>query len=285
MFHNYYELVSGELERLAYLGWTIPPMGEDGVYLTQGVDCTKISFPSESYNPEVGNTETKNLWTKYRANRVLRILAKSNKRVLWEVGAGDGNIAIPLRKKGVAVIPIEPLTSGAESLARANFSPFCSTLEELRFPNDSIDAIGVFDVLEHIEHADQLVKEMYRVLAPGGLLLVTVPENEGLFSDYDIAVGHFRRYTRQSLNQLLLGGGFSSNVIEHMFAILVLPAFVLRTIPYKLGRRRSFMIIRKSSKTQNHIMKLFLPILTIVLRIEHFFKLPFGLSLISVSKK
>jgi SAM-dependent methyltransferase len=72
------------------------------------------------------------------------------------------------------------------------------TLEDTR----PFDAILYIDVVEHIERdADELRLATQR-LAPGGRLIVLVPAHQFLFSPFDAAIGHYRRYSRATLRAI-----------------------------------------------------------------------------------
>jgi hypothetical protein len=77
------------------------------------------------------------------------------------------------------------------------------------------------------------------VLEPGGVVVVTVPALPFLWSREDEVAGHHRRYTRRTLDAQLAACGFARISCEYLFASLVLPAFLLRALPYRFGRRRS----------------------------------------------
>ncbi|MDQ6886939.1 MAG: class I SAM-dependent methyltransferase [Gemmatimonadota bacterium] len=63
----------------------------------------------------------------------------------------------------------------------------------------TFDAILFIDVLEHIEDdRDELARASLH-LAPGGALIVVAPAYQWLYSEFDRAVGHFRRYSRGTL--------------------------------------------------------------------------------------
>lgn len=63
----------------------------------------------------------------------------------------------------------------------------------------SYDAVFLFDVIEHVEPARDLLSAALAHLRPGGCLLVNVPALPVLFSAYDAAQGRLRRYARESL--------------------------------------------------------------------------------------
>lgn len=61
------------------------------------------------------------------------------------------------------------------------------------------DAILYIDVLEHIEHDREELARAATHLKPGGALIVLSPAHQWLFSPFDAAIGHYRRYSRASL--------------------------------------------------------------------------------------
>lgn len=281
----YSQMVSAELQNLNNHGWSDKPMQANGLHVAQIVDQREISFPSEAYDKENGNQEADGIWATLRAIAINSILKKNKIEVLWEVGSGDGNVAIPLAQKKNAVICIEPLVDGALVTARQGFRTYLGTLESLQLPSNSISAIGAFDVLEHLENPNSLLSEIHRVLKPGGLLLLTVPAHQWLYSDFDESIGHFRRYSKRLLISSLEQTGFRNSRATHMFSILVLPAYFLRKIPSWLGRNRDSKRTMKASKKQKRIMQLIKPVVMLSFFLDKYFNLPFGLSLLSVSRK
>ena len=123
------------------------------------------------------------------------------------------------------------------------------------------------------------------VLEPGGLLVASVPAHQWLFSDFDKSIGHFRRYSRKEIVNTLEDSGFLNNLTQFIFSFLVLPAFVLRTVPSKFGRKHTSAETKETTRNQQKMLKLLQPILGLLLILENFLRIPFGLSLISVSKK
>jgi ubiquinone/menaquinone biosynthesis C-methylase UbiE len=62
----------------------------------------------------------------------------------------------------------------------------------------SVDVVTALDVLEHVEGDQVAMGEFLRVLKPGGIAVITVPALMTLWSDWDVTLRHFRRYTRES---------------------------------------------------------------------------------------
>jgi SAM-dependent methyltransferase len=77
----------------------------------------------------------------------------------------------------------------------------CGTLGDLD-PSASFDAIAYLDVLEHIEDDAGETGRAALHLAPGGHLVVLSPAHPWLYSPFDAAIGHHRRYTKETLRAL-----------------------------------------------------------------------------------
>jgi SAM-dependent methyltransferase len=86
-----------------------------------------------------------------------------------ELGAGDGVQTAALRELFEAVIPTDPAPFGnVEGMVVADAA-------HLPFEDDSFDLIFSSNVLEHVEHLDEAFAEMKRVLAPGGIMIHSIP--------------------------------------------------------------------------------------------------------------
>ena len=272
-----------EIQRISSLGWNDSQPDINGVRAFGSVDETLISFPSEKYEVDSNSSESEGIWSEARSKKVAAILNKRGINLIWEVGAGHGNMAIPLAEVGIATIPIEPLYSGAKVLSARGFHVYAQTLDQLGLPDSSLEAVGIFDVLEHLANPEIVLREIRRVLKPGGLLLTSVPAYQWLFSDFDIQIGHYRRYSRKSLRNLLTESNFQDNAFSNIFFVFLAPAFILRRLPYLVGIRGKQ---KKSVPTsENYLIKSITPILRIILNLEARVRVPLGLSILSESTK
>lgn len=73
----------------------------------------------------------------------------------------------------------------------------------------SFDLVISVDMLEHCSDDVGIIGEMHRALKPQGLLLVTVPANQFLWSDHDVRLGHKRRYSAKELREKVAKAGFT----------------------------------------------------------------------------
>lgn len=277
--------MNSELSRLSKIGWNVPLIDHNGIFKPAKIDESMISFPVDSYTGEELNLDAFGFWALERANAIGKLLQSIDVKLIWEIGAGNGNVAIPLRALGFEVFAVEPLLNGALTMAKNEFITFQATLETLKLPSHSIDAIGAFDVIEHLENPALFLSEVYRVLKPGGIFICSVPAYQWLYSDFDQSIGHFRRYSTKSLKRQLHSSGLESIKIRFLFGFLVIPAFLLRRVPYVLGRRRKFETIKRSNNQRFRFLTHLNILLRILVVVEEKIQLRFGLSIVALSQK
>jgi len=128
-----------------------------------------------------------------------------------EVGAGIGETARHLldgrQRSWLCLEPDERLGTRLRAWAEAgDVAPLptvqIGTTADLD-PRSRFDTILYIDVLEHIEDDRAEMARAAQLLAPRGALIVLSPAFQQLFSDFDRSVGHFRRYTRASLAEVM----------------------------------------------------------------------------------
>ena len=128
-----------------------------------------------------------------------------------EVGAGIGETARHLldgrQRSWLCLEPDERLGTRLRAWAEAgDVAPLpnvqIGTTADLD-PRSRFDTILYIDVLEHIEDDRAEMARAAELLAPRGTLIVLSPAFQQLFSDFDRSVGHFRRYTRASLAEVM----------------------------------------------------------------------------------
>ena len=139
---------------------------------------------------------------------------------ILEVGCGDGSFTRSLAGYSSRVTAIDISASQIERNARAHPEitfHHHDVAQTFPFANGAFAVIWCSEVLEHLFDPGFALREMHRVLAPGGQLLVTVPYH-GMFKDVLIALfkwdehfaptnPHIRFFTRKSLTQLAAGAG------------------------------------------------------------------------------
>lgn len=202
--------------------------------------------PYEASYPEDGHAlyaaiEETSYWFAHR-NRILveRITNLVGSGPFFDIGGGNGIVARALIDAGTETVLVEPGPTGARNARdRGVTHVLCSSLEDAGFYPGSLPAAGIFDVLEHFEDDLGFLKILGQLIRPDGVLFVTVPAYDWLWSEEDEIAGHFRRYTLEGLRKLSARAGLQVRYASYFFATLPLPVFLLRTIPGKLGWRRT----------------------------------------------
>jgi hypothetical protein len=125
------------------------------------------------------------------------------------------------------------------------------------------------------------------VLAPGGILVLTVPAHPFLFDEMDELAQHRRRYTRAELGARLRGAGLEVRTVEHFMALLVPLLVIVRAIGRRLPRGGGGASARRDSELRvvpglNGVLRLLLGLEGLLGRV---FSWPFGTSLLAVAAR
>lgn len=89
------------------------------------------------------------------------------------------------------------------------------------------DLVLLFDVLEHIEDESEFLQSVAFHLAPFGTLLINVPAHFFLHSDYDVAQGHYRRYSVSRLERVCAMNGFETQTSTY-WGLPLVPLLLMR---------------------------------------------------------
>jgi phospholipid N-methyltransferase len=145
-------------------------------------------------------------WKKYYGTLVKPYFGE---RVL-EVGAGIGAttsiLLDPCVKEWVCLEPDAGFGKILQRKIHDNKLPSCckaitGTVQELA-QDDLYDCILYIDVMEHIENDRAEIQSAACHLKPAGRLIVLSPAHQWLFTPFDKAIGHFRRYSKRTLTRI-----------------------------------------------------------------------------------
>jgi SAM-dependent methyltransferase len=183
--------------------------------------------------------EEKSFWFQHRGACITAIVRRyPPSGAIYDIGGGNGFVTRTLLDAGFDAILVEPGETGARNAAQRGIGTvICATLGTAKFSPGSLPAVGIFDVLEHVENAPAFLSEIQNCLAPQGRLYVSVPAFSWLWSDDDVTAGHHRRYTLAELSREVEAAGFSPVYETYFFSPLPLPLFLMRSIPSLFGRR------------------------------------------------
>jgi SAM-dependent methyltransferase len=101
-------------------------------------------------------------------------------------------------------------------------------VRSMPYADGAFDVVLAFDVLEHVEDDADAVREISRVLRPGGFFIFTVPAFNILYGPHDRALGHFRRYRKASIRKLL--GDMERVALGYWVFFIFLPVALQRLL-------------------------------------------------------
>lgn len=207
-------------------------------------------------------------------------------RVL-DAGCGTGGMLPYLRRFGeVWGIDLSPFAlpyaqcraAGCDGIYLARAS-----VTALPFAGEVFDLVTSFDVIYHLDVADDVaaLKEFYRVLRPGGVLLLRVPAYDRLRGAHDRVVHTRHRYTRSELRRKLECAGFAVERLSHA-NILLLPLAVAKRILEGVAGATARSDVQPAHPAVNAVLRASLLLETQVIRR---LDLPAGLSVIAVARR
>jgi 2-polyprenyl-3-methyl-5-hydroxy-6-metoxy-1,4-benzoquinol methylase len=147
-------------------------------------------------------------WKSYWSQQIRPLLSGD----ILEVGAGIGSNTLILDPSGMGRwLCLEPdpdlIARLVKTLEKARsgrvYESVCGTLRSLK--EEQFDVIIYVDVLEHVEDDRDELNRAASHLRPRGHLIVISPAHQCLFTPFDAAIGHFRRYNRAMLRQISPG--------------------------------------------------------------------------------
>jgi ubiquinone/menaquinone biosynthesis C-methylase UbiE len=190
--------------------------------------------------------------------------------ILKQLGHPDRNVGVDFSPEAVSFCRARGLTNVVEG-----------DISNLPFPEETFDAVICSSVLYHewVVDLDRALREMRRVLRPGGVLLINVPAFRFLHSAHDDAVMTARRFTRKEIRDLLERQDFQIRRLTYWTTLLFPLALLARTLRGSEAGRD--FETSPTSLTQ----RTFLAVMNLELRLIRYISLPFGVALLAVARK
>lgn len=250
-------------------------------------NINSISYPDSDSNI-CYSIEDNSFWFQHRNTILQNVISNYSQKndTIIDVGGGNGYVSAGLKSVGFqTVVLVEPMLLGALNARKRGLDHiFCGLFNhETVFPG-KVPAVGLFDVLEHIEDDEAFLKDIYTLLEKDGLVYITVPAYQYLYSGEDRRVGHYRRYNYKQLSSKLKNAGYKIKYGTYFFWFLPLPILVIRKWLNKAQTA-------SDTAKKIHVMpKIIDTIIKTVLSVENSMikqhkSIPFGGSLLIVAQK
>ena len=214
-----------------YCSWQPDKSGSVPIFAS--VLANSSSGFKASYFAPLAAREASHFWFRARNALIVWALAKygTNVTSFMEIGCGTGFVLQGIARRFPAFrlvgseIFAEGLAFAAERIPGGEFLQ----MDARKIPFwEEFDAIGAFDVIEHIEEDETVLKQIQCALKPGGLLLLTVPQHRWLWSAVDDHAMHVRRYEARELHAKVVRAGFRVVRSTSFIVSLLAPMFAYR---------------------------------------------------------
>jgi 2-polyprenyl-3-methyl-5-hydroxy-6-metoxy-1,4-benzoquinol methylase len=183
---------------------------------------------------------------------------------LLDVGCGEGFFLFSASQLGYAAKGVE-LSNDAAAYAKKEFGLDIETkaFEELRFPENHFDVVTLWQVLEHILCPLMVLKEAHRILKPGGMLVITTPDIEGIPARilrkrwWCITRLHINQFTTKTLTNIVGSAGFKGiSAVSYKESVSLLMLFIplLKYLRLYKPLRNSFSLNSSLGRTMNKIV-------------------------------
>ena len=160
-----------------------------------------------------------------------------------------------------------------------------ATVEKLPYKDHVFSIVNAFDVLEHVDDDVGVLKEIHRVLAKEGFLVMAVPAFDILWSQHDIANYHKRRYSAGALRRKLENAGFKVRRMTYANFFLFFPVLIYRIVQYRLLRHAGEFKRTRVENLPGFLNALLGKILKLESEIIRKIDLPCGVALLCVAQK
>lgn len=222
--------------RFEIAGWQCPRCHKSP-QLLEGMPAFAPNLAQENdgfettYFGELAILEARNFWFRSRNQLIFWVLRRyfPEIKTFLEIGCGTGFVlsgverAFPKLQLSGSEVCSAGLGFAQSRVSRCDL--FQMDARHIPF-EEEFDAIGAFDVLEHIAEDEQVLSQMYGAVRPGGGIILTVPQHAFLWSQTDEQACHVRRYSSSDLKQKVQQAGFSL-VRVTSFVSLLLPLMML----------------------------------------------------------
>jgi len=217
--------------------------------------------------------EQNHFWFVTRKERIITVCQnylQVNSRVL-EIGAGTAYVADGLQRAGFKIEVGDLHLSGLRH-AKSKGIRDCYQFDLIDPPfKEEYDGIGMFDVLEHLNDDLEGLVQVTKMLKNNGLLFITVPAHQWLWSRIDIVASHKRRYSKKELVQKIEKVPLKVVNVEYFFCTILPLLFVRHLIDNSSCDVSGYNEVNNNAESLLAINPLLNNALRIATRCENFF--------------
>jgi len=186
----------------------------------------------EALYDQIHETEERHWWFRGRRAVIRALLGHAelgrSPRIL-DAGCGTGRNLAEYANIGAAE-GVEPSQTAVDFCRARGYAVQMAPLEKLPFDEGAFHLACASDVLEHIADDGAALRELRRVVRPGGAFLATVPAYDWMWSHHDDSHHHVRRYTRSRLLARVSENGWRPVFATYFNSVLLPPIAAVRAV-------------------------------------------------------
>ena len=238
----------------------------------------------------LNNAEANHFWILWRFKILLVLIEANNiilnkKKKIMDLGCGNGILSNQIESK--FNIKIDRVDSNLDTLklnrkVKGRLICYDISKKNNKYKN-YYDYIFLFDVIEHVKNDKKFIENALFHLKNKGSLIINVPSIQMLYSRYDTAVGHLRRYDKKlfykTIKKIMV-----NNISMNYWGFMLLPVLFLRKIILVFYNKKNYNNIVKSGWKTNILINIFMKSLMNV-EIKIFRKQVLGSSLMVILTK
>lgn len=216
------------------------------------------------------------------ASLIDRYLERKKEASVLDAGCGTGLLAKKLETYG-RVTAIDYSLEAIKFAKKRGVNVKKRTVTDTLFADNSFDLITCIDVIYHESIKNDLLalKEFFRILKPGGILILRVPAFNFLYSAHDKYVGTRNRYSKRDLMRKLKKIGFKIKKISYINMLLFFPA-LFKALLDKFNPKKNKSGVSTIVEPINSFLIFLLSLEIFLLK---FINLPLGIGVIAVGEK
>ena len=148
------------------------------------------------------------------------INTSQKKGTLLDIGTGTGDFLLSAKEDGWQVIGVEPNTDARQLAIAKNLNVQVNSYD---VPDNSVDLVSMWHVLEHVPNYDLQIKELSRILKPSGTIIIAVPNYKSFdaqyykqfWAAYDVP-RHFWHFSQKSISNIFSAHNFEVKKVRPM---------------------------------------------------------------------
>lgn len=218
------------------------------------------------------------------ARALLRRHAHGEPTHLLDLGCGTGAALSELKcdHPGALCVGVDASATALQfSNGRGHQELILGSGTAIPVRSQQFDGALSLDTVEHIDDDRRVMEELFRVLKPGGVAVISVPAYQWLWGPHDVALMHYRRYTARQFKRLAGATGFAIEQCSYSVFFLF-PVVVAIRILDRISKRPNRVSLPKVSRAVNQLL---IRLMRVESSLIARFALPWGSSVVAVVKR